>query len=58
MADDGLTTKATPDVLKKGGYCMIQGNPCKLSEITHLPKATANGNKRLKLVGNHIFTGL
>lgn len=55
MADE-LVVKVQPDALKKPGYCMIQGNPCKIVEITHLPKATANGNKRLKLVGTHIFT--
>ena len=57
MSEDELVTKVQPDALKKPGYCMIQGNPCKIIELTHLPKATANGNKRLKLVGSHCFTG-
>ena len=56
MADE-LTTSVQPDALKKPGYAMIQGMPCKISEINHKPKATANGNKRLHLVGHHIDTG-
>lgn len=35
----------------------VQGMPCRISEINHKPKATANGNKRLHLVGHHIDTG-
>ena len=52
-----LVVKVPPEAVKKPGFCMIQGNPCKITELTNLPKATANGNKRLRLVGNHIFTG-
>ena len=57
MADDELVTKVQPDALKKPGFAMIQGMPCRISEINHKPKATANGNKRLHLVGHHIDTG-
>ena len=57
MADDEMVTKVQPEALRKPGYCMIQGNPCKISEIVHIPKATANGNKRVRLVGNHVFSG-
>jgi translation initiation factor 5A len=56
MAEE-LTTKITPEALKKPGFAMIQGMPCRISEINHKPKATANGNKRLHLVGHHIDTG-
>lgn len=56
MADE-LTTKVQPESLKKPGFAMIQGMPCRIAEINHKPKATANGNKRLHLVGHHIDTG-
>ena len=52
-----LTTKVQPEELKKSGYAMIRDQPCKLIEVNHLPKATANGNKRVQLIGLHIFTG-
>ena len=56
MADEQIT-QVQPEALKKPGFAMIQGNCCRISEINHKPKATANGNKRLHLVGTHIFTG-
>jgi translation initiation factor 5A len=56
MAEE-LTTKVQADALKKPGFAMIQGMPCRIVEINHKPKATANGNKRLHLVGHHIDTG-
>lgn len=56
MAEEQVV-KLPPDAVKKPGYVMIQGNPCKISEVQHLPKATANGNKRCRLVGTHVFTG-
>ena len=56
MAEE-LTTKVQPDALKKPGFAMIQGMTCRIAEINHKPKATANGNKRLHLVGHHIDTG-
>jgi len=56
MADDTIT-KVQPDQLKKPGFAIIQSMPCRITEINHKPKATANGNKRLHLVGTHIFTG-
>ncbi|ACO66215.1 predicted protein, partial [Micromonas commoda] len=43
--------------VKKGGYCMIRGMPCKLEICEVLPKATANGNKRLHIRGPNVFTG-
>ena len=56
MSDDKIA-KAQPEELKKGGYCMIRGQPCRITELNHLAKATANGNKRLQTVGLHVFTG-
>ena len=53
LADEGETTKVQPEELKKNGFAMIKGNPCRLSEVTQLPKATANGNKRVQLIGLH-----
>ena len=55
--DDELIQKVQPDALKKNGYCFIRGMPCKIAELEVLPKATANGNKRLRLRGPHAFTG-
>ena len=57
MADDQQITKVQPEALKKPGFAIIQGMPCRITEINHKPKATANGNKRLHLVGTHIDTG-
>ena len=55
--DDDLVTKVQPEEVKKGGFAMIRGMPCRLSDVNHLPKATANGNKRIQLCGTHVFTG-
>ena len=57
MAEEELIVKAPPEAVKKGGYCIIRGNPCRLDVCEVLPKATANGNKRLHLKGPHVFTG-
>ena len=57
MAEDEQIIKAPPDAVKKGGYCMIRGMPCKLEICEVLPKATANGNKRLHIRGPNVFTG-
>ena len=56
MAEE-LTTRVQPEELKKSGFAMIRQMPCRLTEVNHLPKATANGNKRVHLVGLHVFTG-
>ena len=50
-------TKVQPDALKKPGFAMIQDMPCRITELNHKPQATANGNKKLHLVGTHIHTG-
>jgi len=52
-----LVVKVQPEDLKKGGYALIRGQVCKLTEVNHLPKATANGNKRVQLVGLHVESG-
>ena len=57
MSDDELITKVQPDALKKPGFAMIQGMCCRITEINHKPKATANGNKRLHLVGTELSSG-
>ena len=57
MAEDEQIIKAPPEAVKKGGYCMIRGMPCKLETCEVLPKATANGNKRLHIRGPNVFTG-
>ena len=56
MAEDEQIIKAPPEAVK-GGYCMIRGMPCKLEICEVLPKATANGNKRLHIRGPNVFTG-
>ena len=57
MAEEEQIIKAPPEAVKKGGYCMIRGMPCKLETCEVLPKATANGNKRLHIRGPNVFTG-
>ena len=57
MAEDEQIIKAPPEAVKKGGYCMIRGMPCKLEICEVLPKVTANGNKRLHIRGPNVFTG-
>ena len=57
MAEDEQIIKAPPEAVKKGGYCMIRGMPYKLEICEVLPKATANGNKRLHIRGPNVFTG-
>ena len=45
-AEDEQIIKVSPEAVKKGGYGMIRGMPrVEICEV--LPKATANGNKRL-----------
>ena len=54
--EEGGIVKVQPDAVKKGGYCFVRGNPCKLDVCEILPKATANGNKRLHVKGKDVFT--
>jgi translation initiation factor 5A len=48
--------KVQPEELRKGGFAMIRGMPCRLTAVDQVRQATANGNKKLKLTGLHIFT--
>ena len=57
MAEEELVLKVQPDAVKKGSYCFVRGNPCKLDVCEVLPKATANGNRRLHIKGPNVFTG-
>ena len=57
MSDAEQVVKVQPDAVKKGGYAFIRGFPCRLVDLEVLPKATANGNKRLRMRGPHVFTG-
>eukprot|EP00927_Polykrikos_kofoidii_P045058 TRINITY_DN38915_c0_g1_i1.p1 TRINITY_DN38915_c0_g1~~TRINITY_DN38915_c0_g1_i1.p1 ORF type:complete len:158 (+),score=38.49 TRINITY_DN38915_c0_g1_i1:179-652(+) len=57
MSEKGLVEQIQPGELKKGGYAMIKSMPCRITEIEHKAPATANGNKRVRLIGLHIFTG-
>ena len=54
--EEGGIVKVQPDAVKKGGYCFVRGNPCKLDVCEILSKATANGNKRLHVKGKDVFT--
>jgi translation initiation factor 5A len=58
MASDPDQTDTIPaSQLKKPGYVMIKGFPCKITELNQKPKATARGNDRLEIIGLHLFTG-
>eukprot|EP00931_Biecheleriopsis_adriatica_P067306 TRINITY_DN41469_c0_g1_i1.p1 TRINITY_DN41469_c0_g1~~TRINITY_DN41469_c0_g1_i1.p1 ORF type:complete len:169 (+),score=37.19 TRINITY_DN41469_c0_g1_i1:34-507(+) len=57
MAEDGHILQISPSELKKPGYVMIKGMPCKISDIIQKPKATARGNDKLQIIGTHLFTG-
>eukprot|EP00656_Telonema_subtile_P058536 TRINITY_DN9943_c0_g1_i1.p1 TRINITY_DN9943_c0_g1~~TRINITY_DN9943_c0_g1_i1.p1 ORF type:complete len:175 (-),score=72.42 TRINITY_DN9943_c0_g1_i1:356-880(-) len=57
MADDELVMKVGPGDVKKGGYAMIRGMPCKLFEVEQVKLSTAGGNKKLRLFGYHVFSG-
>jgi translation initiation factor 5A len=41
--------------LKKGGFALLKGFPCKISEIT-TSKAGKHGHAKASIVGNDIFT--
>lgn len=57
MADKEFITQLQPDEVKKPGYVMIKGMPCRITDIEQVKLATANGNKKLKITGLHVFTG-
>ena len=53
--EDGQTRNVEVKSLKKGSYCMLREQPCRLVELTQKPKATSKGNDRLHLVGIHLL---
>lgn len=58
MGDEELTAWVTFDEMKKGGWCMIKGNPCKVTDITAKVKGTgASANDRVVITGTHYLTG-
>lgn len=42
--------------IKKGGYCMLKGNPCKVTEYS-TAKPGKHGSAKATIVGFDIFTG-
>ena len=57
MSEEDKTVSVEVKSLKKGGFCMIRDQPCKIIEMTQKPKATSKGNDRIHLVGVHMSTG-
>merc|ERR1712166_341728 len=57
MADELIMKVTALGEIKKGGYAMIRGMPCKLFEVEQVKLSTAGGNKKLRLIGTHVFTG-
>eukprot|EP00090_Calanus_glacialis_P041690 TRINITY_DN74200_c0_g1_i1.p1 TRINITY_DN74200_c0_g1~~TRINITY_DN74200_c0_g1_i1.p1 ORF type:complete len:165 (-),score=60.73 TRINITY_DN74200_c0_g1_i1:77-538(-) len=56
MSDENCVSVLV-NTLRKPGYCMIRGQPCRITEITQKCKATNKGNDRIHLVGVHMETG-
>ena len=55
---DELTAWVSFEEMKKGGWCMIKGNPCKVTDITAKVKGTgASANERVVITGTHFLTG-
>lgn len=57
MTDAEETYKVLAGSLRKPGFVMIKGQPCKITEINQKSKATVRGNEKIHLVGTHMFTG-
>lgn len=57
MVETTLVVQVQPDGVRKGSYCFVRGNVCRLDVCDILPKATANGNRRLHIKGKDVFTG-
>ena len=55
--NDNETQTVSASTLKKPGYVLVKGQPCKILELNQKPKATVKGNDRLHIVGSHVFTG-
>ena len=59
MGDDALTEWVPFEEMKKRGFCIIKGNPCRVTDITAKVKGTgASANDRVVISGTHIFTGV
>ena len=56
MSEDNVVSVLV-NTLRKPGYCMIRGQPCRITEIIQKAKATNKGNDRIHLVGLHMVTG-
>ncbi|XP_078693767.1 eukaryotic translation initiation factor 5A-1-like [Branchiostoma floridae x Branchiostoma belcheri] len=54
--DTRYTYRSPCSALKKGGYVVLEGRPCKIVEMT-TSKAGKHGNAKVDLVGTDIFTG-
>ena len=57
MAGDDMVLTVPYGSVKKPGYVMVKGMPCKIQEVTMKAKATSKGNNRLYIVGTHYKTG-
>ena len=58
MEGDELTAWVSFEEMKKSGWCMIKGNPCKVTDITAKVKGTgASANDRVVITGTHFLTG-
>lgn len=49
------TTPTQAGSIKKGGYCMLKGFPCKVSDYS-TAKPGKHGSAKATIVGNDIFT--
>jgi translation elongation factor IF5A len=57
--NDAGSSETTPSVagsVKKGGYCMLKGFPCKVTEYS-TAKPGKHGSAKATIVGLDIFTG-
>jgi len=57
-AGDSGAANCTPDSagnVKKGGYCMLKGFPCKVTEYS-TAKPGKHGSAKATIVGTDIFT--
>ena len=57
MGDSEHISSVPYGTVKKPGYVMIKGMPCKIGEVTLKAKATSKGNDRLYVAGHHWKTG-
>ena len=55
--EEDQTASVEVKSLKKGNFCMIRDQPCRITEMTQKPKATSEEKDRIHLVGVHMSTG-